>query len=59
MRSGDNARARALLTEVAAAGGSLDENLLAKVQELLKTLAARRQGRITKGQGGRRRKELR
>ncbi len=39
MRGGDNARARALLTEVAAAGGSLDENLLAKVQELLKTLA--------------------
>ena len=40
MRSGDNARARALLTEVAAAGGSLDENLQAKVQDLLKKLPA-------------------
>ncbi|MGA7497566.1 MAG: hypothetical protein WBX00_12640, partial [Isosphaeraceae bacterium] len=40
MRSGENARARALLTEVAAAGASLDENLLTKVQELLKKLSA-------------------
>ena len=40
MRNGDNARARALLTEVAAAGGSLDESLQAKVQELLKKLPA-------------------
>ena len=40
MRSGENARARALLTEVAAAGASLDENLLTKVQELLKKLPA-------------------
>ena len=40
IRSGENIRARALLTEVAAAGASLDENLLAKVQELLKKLPA-------------------
>ena len=40
MRNGENARARALLTEVAAAGGSLDESLQAKVQELLKKLPA-------------------
>ena len=40
MRSGQNAWARALLTEVAAAGASLDENLLTKVQELLKKLSA-------------------
>ena len=40
MRNGDNARARALLTEVAAAGGSLDESLQAKVQDLLKKLPA-------------------
>src|SRR5262249_26300684 len=40
MRKGDSARARALLTEVAAAGESLgDEGLRAKVQGLLQKLA--------------------
>src|SRR5262249_17359581 len=40
MRSGHNARARALLTEVVAAGASLDESLQTKVQELLQKLPA-------------------
>ena len=40
MRTGDNGRARALLTEVAAAGDSLDESLRAKVQDLLQKLSA-------------------
>ncbi len=37
------------MTEVAAAGDSLDENLLAKVQELLKTLAPAEKAGATKG----------
>ncbi|WP_246196174.1 type II secretory pathway, component PulD [Aquisphaera giovannonii] len=40
MRNGDNARARALLNEVASAGASLDENLRTKVEELLKKIPA-------------------
>ncbi len=41
--TGDNGRARALLTEVAAAGDSLDESMRAKVENLLPE-AVRRQG---------------
>ena len=40
MRSGDNARARILLTEVDAAGESLDEGLRTKVENLLQKLSA-------------------
>jgi type II secretory pathway component GspD/PulD (secretin) len=40
MREGNNAKARALLVEVSAAGTSLDESLQSKVQELLKKLPA-------------------
>ena len=39
LRSGDNGRARALLTEVAAAGDSLDDGLRAKVENLLQKLS--------------------
>ncbi len=39
MRSGDNGRAKALLTEVAAAGDSLDEGLRTKVSDLLQKLS--------------------
>ncbi len=35
LRSGDNGRAKALLTEVAASGDSLDDTMRAKVQDLL------------------------
>ncbi|WP_337177834.1 type II secretory pathway, component PulD, partial [Paludisphaera sp.] len=38
LRGGDRDRARTLLTEVASAGPVLDDNLQAKVQELLKSL---------------------
>ncbi len=38
LRTGDNGRARALLTEVAAAGDSLDESMRAKVENLLQKL---------------------
>ncbi|MDE2508133.1 MAG: type II secretory pathway, component PulD, partial [Planctomycetota bacterium] len=40
MRKGDNARARALLTEVASAGSSLDEGMLEKVQAMLQRIPA-------------------
>jgi type II secretory pathway component GspD/PulD (secretin) len=49
MRSGDNVRARALLNEVAAAGPSLDESLLTKVQELIKRLPAGNNAEGAKG----------
>ena len=39
MRSGDNGRAKALLTEVAAAGDSLNEGLRTKVTDLLQKLS--------------------
>ena len=39
VRSGDNARARILLIEVAAAGDSLDESLRQKVDGLLAKLS--------------------
>ena len=39
LRSGDNGRARALLAEVSASGDSLDENLRAKVDNLLAKLS--------------------
>ena len=39
LRSGDNGRARALLTEVAAAGESLDDSMRTKVENLLQKLA--------------------
>ena len=42
LRSGDNGRARALLTEVAAAGDSLDDSMRAKVENLLQKLIERR-----------------
>ena len=58
MRNGENDRARALLTEVAAAGGSLDESLQAKVQDLLEKLPADDKAGA-QGQGGRRRQEPR
>jgi type II secretory pathway component GspD/PulD (secretin) len=40
MRSGDKPRAKALLTEVAAAGDSLDEGLRSKVSDLLQKLSS-------------------
>ena len=45
LRTGDNGRARALLTEVAAAGDSLDESLRAKVENLLQKLSADEKGK--------------
>ncbi len=45
MRSGDNARARILLTEVDAAGASLDESLRSKVESLLLKLSADDKGK--------------
>ena len=45
MRSGDNGRARVLLTEVAAAGDSLDESLRAKVENLLQKLSTDDKGK--------------
>jgi type II secretory pathway component GspD/PulD (secretin)/uncharacterized protein YigA (DUF484 family) len=50
MRNGENARARALLTEVSTAGASLDEGLQAKVLELLKKLPADAKGKATFGE---------
>ncbi|MGC8641376.1 MAG: type II secretory pathway, component PulD, partial [Isosphaeraceae bacterium] len=50
MRNGDNARARALLTEVSTAGGALDEGLLTKVQELLKKLPVDTKGKAVVGE---------
>ena len=58
MRKGDNARARALLTEVAAAGAALDESLQAKVQDLLAKLPADDKAGA-QGPGGRRRPDAR
>ncbi len=45
MRSGDNARARILLTEVDAAGASLDESLRSKVESLLLKLSTDDKGK--------------
>ena len=46
LRTGDNARARALLTEVAAAGESLDDSLRAKVENLLQKLSSDEKGKL-------------
>ena len=45
LRTGDNGRARALLTEVAAAGDSLDEGMRAKVDNLLQKLSTDDKGK--------------
>jgi type II secretory pathway component GspD/PulD (secretin) len=45
LRSGNNTRARALLTEVTAAGDALDENLRGKVESLLQKLPADDKGK--------------
>ena len=45
LRSGDNGRARALLTEVAAAGDSLDDSMRAKVENLLQKLSTDEKGK--------------
>ena len=55
MRSGDNARARILLTEVDAAGESLDESLRAKVENLLQKLSADDKGKPDAKSGSERR----
>ena len=49
MRDGNNAKARALLGEVSAAGSGLDESLQSKVQELLKKLPADDKASAPKG----------
>ena len=51
LRTGDNGRARALLTEVAAAGDSLDDSMRAKVENLLQKLSADEKGK-TDGKSG-------
>jgi type II secretory pathway component GspD/PulD (secretin) len=49
MRAGEISRARALLTEVAAAASALDDSLRTKVQELLQRLPAEETSDLPKG----------